>query len=86
MSEETTEPPAGPVLPCPKCGGGMEQGCVVDNAHGGARLVSEWFPGPPEKSFWKGVRKPDGTFPIGVFRCAGCGYLESYARPAFAIK
>ncbi len=71
---------------CPKCGGRMEQGFVLDNTHGG-RLVSQWAEGAPVKSFWVGTKLPDEKLvPIGTFRCSGCGFLESYAGPEFAAK
>ena len=71
---------------CPKCGSGMEQGFVLDNIEGG-RIVSQWAPGTPRKSFWTGTKLPDEDFiPIGTFRCASCGYLESYARQEFAAQ
>ena len=71
---------------CPKCDGPMEQGFVVDNTYGG-RVVSQWVPGAPNRSFWTGTKVPeDGSIPIGVYRCQGCGFLESYARAEFAAK
>jgi Domain of unknown function (DUF6487) len=71
---------------CPKCSGKMEQGFVLDMSHG-MRLVSQWAPGPPRKSFWVGTKIPEGTLvPIGTFRCVSCGYLESYARSEFAAE
>jgi hypothetical protein len=33
---------------CPKCGGGMEQGFVLDNTYA-ARVVSQWAAGAPLK-------------------------------------
>lgn len=71
---------------CPKCDGRMEQGFVLDNTYGG-RLVSQWAPGAPQKSFWLGTKLPDDELiPIGVFRCEQCGFLESYARNEFAAQ
>lgn len=71
---------------CPKCGGGMEQGFVLDNTHG-ARIVSQWVEGAPQTSFWQGTKAPkEKLVPIGAFRCASCGFLEQYARPEFAAK
>ena len=68
--------------PCPKCDGKMQQGFIVDTGDG--RSVSLWVEGPPEDSFWLGVKVPaDKTVPIGTFRCTSCGFLESYARPEF---
>ncbi len=64
----------------------MEQGFVLDNAHA-ARVVSQWAPGAPLKSFWTGTKVPDKeTLPIGTYRCSSCGYLESYARSEFGAK
>jgi hypothetical protein len=71
--------------PCSKCGGRMAQGFVVDFHQGGARRVSSWVEGAPQKSFWHGTSAPDNAFvPIGTFRCERCGFLESFARPEFA--
>ena len=64
----------------------MQQGFVLDNTHG-ARLVSQWGPGAPLKSFWTGMKLPEGDLiPIGTYRCSSCGFLESYAREEFAAK
>jgi hypothetical protein len=64
----------------------MEQGFVLDNTHG-ARVVSHWAAGAPEKSFWVGTKLPEEkTIPIGTFRCSSCGFLEGYARPEFAAR
>jgi hypothetical protein len=64
----------------------MEQGFVVDLIPGG-RLVSQWAAGVPRKSWWTGTQLPDdGLVPVGTFRCASCGFLESYARPEFAAE
>jgi hypothetical protein len=71
---------------CPKCNGQMEQGFVVDITYGG-RLVSQWAAGAPAKSVWVGTKLPEEKLiPIGVFRCASCGFLESYARHEFAAQ
>ena len=72
---------------CPKCDGQMEQGFALDMTNG-ARLVSQWASGAPVKSFWSGTKPPpeEKRIPIGVFRCASCGYLESYARDEFAAQ
>jgi hypothetical protein len=64
----------------------MEQGFVMDNTYGGL-LVSQWAAGQPQKSFWRGTKMPaEKLIPIGTFRCASCGYLESFAMPEFAAK
>ena len=72
MSDEQT---------CPKCGGGMEHGFVLDNTSGAGGAVSEtWQDGAPQKSFWTGVKLlRDQQRPVVSYRCERCGYLESYA-------
>ena len=67
---------------CPKCSRGMEAGYVLDQVHGGYAQNS-WVEGPPEKSFWLGLKVAGHQrLPVTTFRCSRCGYLESYARPA----
>ena len=72
---------------CPKCEGAMELGFILDSNQGG-QVVSRWAAGTPQKSFWTGTKRgPDESIiPIGAFRCASCGYLESYARLEFAAR
>ena len=56
----------------------MQQGFILDRAHERQREVSQWAPGAPEKSFWLTTKLPDeALIPVGAFRCASCGYLES---------
>ena len=72
---------------CPKCNGAMVQGFIFDHHAGGKRLVNTWVEGAPEESFWRVTKIPvDKCLPVGVFRCSGCGFLKSYARPEFAAK
>ena len=70
---------------CPKCQGTMVQGFIADFADMGQNAnVSAWVEGPPHKSFFFGTKTPKkNRTPIGTYRCAGCGFLESYARPDF---
>jgi hypothetical protein len=76
---------------CPKCEGEMVRGFVTDHADGNAILVGSWVEGPPVKSFLGGIKlrslfwgtKVREQIPIGTFRCAVCGYLESYAQAEF---
>lgn len=64
---------------CPKCGGRMVEGFVLDQSHG-ARLVSSWVSGKPEPAFWTGTKiRGREQFKIRSFRCVYCGFLESYA-------
>jgi hypothetical protein len=69
-----------PVINCPKCQGLMEEGFVLDRGHYDTRRVNTWVEGEPVKSFWSGIKVKDKQqFEVKTFRCAGCGYLESYA-------
>lgn len=66
---------------CAKCDVPTEVGFVLDNAHSG-RVQSGWVEGPPERSFWFGIKLGGREqIPIMTYRCPRCGYLESYARP-----
>ena len=68
---------------CPRCGGGMEAGYVMDRGHYSVPSVPKWVEGEPERSFWHGLDTRDrAVLPVASYRCAGCGYLEFYARPA----
>ncbi len=84
----TLPPPATPAqqVTCPKCGRTMVQGFVPDLNYQ-AVGISVWVEGPPQKSFWSGTdARWERSIPIATFRCSGCGYLESYARPEFAHR
>jgi predicted nucleic-acid-binding Zn-ribbon protein len=73
-------------ITCPKCDGEMVRGFVPDYAHGGI-LVGGWQEGRPKKSFWTTTKVSRSTgIPIGVFRCARCGFLEFYADKRFAAE
>jgi hypothetical protein len=65
---------------CPKCETEMHAGFVLDSSDG-RFLEGQWFEGKFETR-WLGyrlrTRKP--PVPIKTYRCASCGYLESYAR------
>jgi hypothetical protein len=64
----------------------MVQGFLLDLIHPSAARVEHWAEGPPRRSFWWGTRAADKTLPVGTFRCATCGFLESYARAEFAAS
>ena len=67
---------------CPKCDGMMEEGFILDRGHFNAAAVSEWIEGAPESSFWTGLKTGGREkFQVMTYRCADCGYLESYAHP-----
>lgn len=72
---------------CPKCGGRMEQGFVVDMATGDFSFgVDKWARGLPLRSLLFKTWVLRNAPPVGTFRCESCGYLESYAREEFAAK
>jgi len=76
---------AGPTR-CPKCNSEMVQGFVFE-IDGAIRKVSTWVEGAPEKSWFGSTKVPkEKCVPVGTFRCSGCGYLESYARPEFTAQ
>jgi hypothetical protein len=57
----------------------MDEGFVVDYVAGAPRVAS-WVAGAPEFG-WAGTVKVGEReqLYVQVFRCANCGYLESYA-------
>jgi len=66
-------------LNCPKCNSEMEEGFIVDYGYGSVR-PSDWVKGEPVKSFWLGTKITDQKqFRVRAYRCARCGFLESYA-------
>lgn len=66
-------------ISCPKCSRLMVRGFVPEFS--GGVHVSFWVEGEPKESFWAGgVEIPDKQISIVTYRCAGCGFLESYAR------
>ena len=66
---------------CPKCSGRMEEGFMLDRTYGG-NLQETWAEGPPEKSFWTGMKvRGRAQIPVTTFRCSNCGFLESFASP-----
>ena len=68
---------------CPKCTGAMARGHVPDVGHGEI-LATRWSRGDPEpRRFIGGIKwKGDAQVPLAAYRCAVCGYVEWYARPA----
>ena len=67
-------------LTCSECGGGMTEGFLLDETHGG-RQVLRWVEGSPEKSMWVGLKlKNKEVVHVMTYRCTDCGYLKSYAR------
>ena len=67
---------------CPKCGGPMEEGFVRDTTAGADLHVKPAEGRAACRSFWLGVvTKGREEYPVISYRCEGCGFLESYARP-----
>lgn len=66
---------------CPKCDQVMARGHIPDMAHGQV-LEAGWAPGLPEpRRFIGGIKyDADALVPLHAYRCAGCGYVELYAR------
>lgn len=57
----------------------MDAGFIVDVSHG-ARLVSRWLEGAPERGFGRSVKtKGKACFEVRSWRCPQCGLLRSYA-------
>ncbi len=68
---------------CPKCGGVLVQGFILDYTYGGI-IAQNWHEGRPQKSFWTGTTRPKSKgVPIAAFRCSSCGFIEFYSREEF---
>ena len=66
---------------CPRCQGSMTEGFLLDQGQG-SRSVIKWVEGAPQKSIWVGVRLGNQQpIEVATWRCASCGFLESYAHP-----
>jgi hypothetical protein len=57
----------------------MAEGFLLDTSQQAGR-VTHWVEGPPE-FYWLKILKLRGRrrYAVECWRCAGCGYLESYA-------
>jgi hypothetical protein len=61
----------------------MTEGYILEIGDANARSAAKWIAGAPERSIFFGTKiKGKEQYPIKSFRCANCGYLESYARTA----
>jgi len=56
----------------------MEEGFVLDQQRHNAATVSKWVEGSPEKRWWGLNIRGRKVLSVITFRCARCGYLESY--------
>ena len=68
---------------CEKCGRDMERGLILDRGHYDvATSASTWVEGRKLPGFWSDLTgKGKRRLAVITYRCAGCGYLESYAPP-----
>lgn len=67
-------------MECLRCKGKMESGFVGDAGHYNSVQPAVWYSGRPERSFWGGLKlRGRKRIYVQTLRCAGCGYLESYA-------
>ena len=66
---------------CPKCNASMEEGFIPDRGDKSVLQTTEWYEGLPERSRWFGQLKIKNKrhFQVRSYRCARCGYIESYA-------
>lgn len=70
---------ADPSRRCPKCAAPQEIGFGIDAGHSYIN-PSRWIEGPPESSWWQGVKTSGMTCRrIDYWRCTKCGYLEAFA-------
>ena len=67
---------------CPKCGGRMDQGLLLELKDGNQKAVTEWVEGAPRKKWWGLSYKGSKRLEIETWRCGRCAYLESYAPGA----
>ena len=64
---------------CPDCQRRMEGGFLLDKAHA-TEEVGMWVEGPPEKSFWGGIKtKNRRKLTLYAWRCPGCTQVRLYA-------
>ena len=65
---------------CPKCQSlQIEEGYVPDNGYGAIHAPA-FHPGKPDKRWWGVKMDKKALIPISTYRCARCGYLESFAK------
>jgi hypothetical protein len=67
---------------CPKCGEEMSAAFLVDSVTGfKRRTVPVCIDGEAIWSaLWGYLTKDRGRWFVSVYRCKGCGFLESYAK------
>jgi hypothetical protein len=67
-----------PLKICPKCAIAMEEGFLVSPPQ---RSGVWWAAGQPpfDDTLQKVDSQPWRLYPVSIYRCLSCGYLESYA-------
>ena len=67
-------------LGCPRCGGEMEQGFILDRGNHDIARQEYWYSGAPRRRrFWSLDLANRKKRLVDTLRCTDCGYLESYA-------
>ena len=67
---------------CSSCGKTLEEGFLQDHGEG-ANYTTAWNGGPPERSFWGGLKlKGRPRLRVLALRCPSCGLLHLYAPGA----
>jgi hypothetical protein len=63
----------------------MVQGYVPDLGDYNLGRIPAWVEGAPKQGWFGGLKGPDRErlLPLGAMRCAGCGFVEFYARSEF---
>ena len=66
---------------CPSCRVTMDDGFVIDKGHMNVPTPAKWADGPPETSFWRGLKlSGKDVLTVVTYRCPNCGLLQAYAR------
>jgi hypothetical protein len=65
---------------CPKCQGSMSIGFSSVTTDGWPKIV-DWAEGAPVRSIWGNLKLGKrAKHEVETWRCARCGFLESYAK------
>jgi hypothetical protein len=57
----------------------MEEGFVAVRDEYTGNQQALWNEGEPQNSLWRNIKISKQHYPITMFRCTACGYLEAYA-------